>query len=193
VRSLLRRRGKDERRALLAEIDRLVASLSALSAKQADLEEQTSAREFGAAARNGARGQAKLAATESAYDRQLLSRQLAVIETRRQAIDKALVMLDRMRVRRSLAEHQLKQLRLDLSRQKRDAWNHRSCLRASWISATRSTPSTKPTSSSLAIEPPQRFSFGPGRRLYCVRVMSGAAQPRRFLGLACTCDWSWQR
>ena len=115
VRSLLRRRGKDERRALLAEIDRLVASLSALSAKQADLEEQTSAREFERLRETEREAQAKLAATESAYDRQLLSRQLAVIETRRQAIDKALVMLDRMRVRRSLAEHQLKQLRLDLS------------------------------------------------------------------------------
>jgi hypothetical protein len=38
-----------------------------------------------------------------------------VLENRHRAIDKALWLLDRMRVRRSLAEHQLKQLRLDLS------------------------------------------------------------------------------
>ena len=42
-------------------------------------------------------------------------RQVDVLASRRRAIDKALLQLERMRVRRSLAEHQLKQLRLDLS------------------------------------------------------------------------------
>ena len=115
VRSLLKRRGKDERRPLLMEIDRLVAAMSALSTKQADLEEQTSEQEFARLRQTEREARAKLETTESEYDRQLLGRQLAVIETRRRAIDKALVLLDRMRVRRSLVEHQLKQLRLDLS------------------------------------------------------------------------------
>jgi serine/threonine protein kinase len=115
VRSLLKRRPKEERQPLLAEIDHLVAAVSALSVKQTDLEEQTSEQEFARLRQTEQEARAKLAATDSEYDRQLLGRQLAVIETRRRAIDKALVLLDRMRVRRSLAEHQLKQLRLDLS------------------------------------------------------------------------------
>jgi hypothetical protein len=115
VRSLLKRRRKDERRELLAEVDRLVQSMSELSAKQVDLEEQTSESELEQLKQSEEQARAKLATAEGAHDRKLFERQIEVLETRRRAIDKALWLLDRLRVRRSLAEHQLKQLRLDLS------------------------------------------------------------------------------
>jgi hypothetical protein len=41
---------------------------------------------------------------------------VGVLEGRAEAIAKAVRVLERLRVRRDLAEHQLKQLRLDLSR-----------------------------------------------------------------------------
>jgi hypothetical protein len=49
-------------------------------------------------------------------DRALFERQLDVVQGREEAIVKAVRVLERLRVRRELAEHQLKQLRLDLSR-----------------------------------------------------------------------------
>jgi serine/threonine protein kinase len=115
VRSLLKRRKKDERRELLAEVDGLVQSMSALAAKQMDLEEQTSKSELDQLKQSDEKARAKLATAEGAHDRKLFERQIEVLETRRRAIDKALWLLDRMRIRRSLTEHQLKQLRLDLS------------------------------------------------------------------------------
>ncbi len=116
VRSLLRHRsGKDRAKGLLEEVDRLEASMSALAVKQADIEEQTSTEELERLKESERDAQAKLSGAESAYDRQLFQRQLDVLTNRRRAIEKALVLLDRMRVRRSMAEHQLKQLRLDLS------------------------------------------------------------------------------
>ncbi len=117
VRGLLRgRKKKDEGRDFLAEIDGLVASMSALAARQADLAEQTSDSETARLRDDEAEAQRKLDAAASAYDRDLLRRQLEVLHNRRRAMDQALVLLERMRVRRSMAEHQLKQLRLDLSR-----------------------------------------------------------------------------
>jgi serine/threonine protein kinase len=115
VRALIRNRPKSEGQSLLAEIERLVASVKALSAKEKDLEEQTSARELDEMNAAEQEAQAKLVAAQTKYDRQLFQRQVDVLASHRRAIDKALVQLERMRVRRSLAEHQLKQLRLDLS------------------------------------------------------------------------------
>jgi len=115
VRALIKHRPKAEGQSLLAEIDRLVASVRALLAKEKDLEEQTSARELDEMNAAEQEAQAKLAAAQTKYDRQLFQRQVDVLASHRRAIDKALVQLERMRVRRSLAEHQLKQLRLDLS------------------------------------------------------------------------------
>jgi hypothetical protein len=113
VRSLLRHREKGGE--LLKEVDQLVAAMSSLVAKQADLEEQTAPAEFEHLKEAEREAQEKLARAESAYDRQLFQRQIEVLTHRRHAIERALVMLERMRVRRSMAEHQLKQLRLDLS------------------------------------------------------------------------------
>ena len=88
-----------------------------LAARQADLEEQTSERERAALAAVGGRGaQARLERASSAEDRRLFERQLEVLRRREEAIAKAMRVLERLRVRREMAEHQVKQLRLDLSR-----------------------------------------------------------------------------
>jgi len=115
VRGLLNSRPKGEKPELLAEIDRLVTSVTALTEKARDLEEQTTPRELEQVRTAQEAAEAKLAAAGSKYDRQLFQRQVEILASRRRAIDKALVQLERLRVRRSMAEHQLKQLRLDLS------------------------------------------------------------------------------
>ncbi len=115
VRGLLENRPTREGRELLSEIDRLVASVTALTAKEKDLEEQTSPGELEEVRVAEDQARAKLASSTTKYDRQLFQRQVEVLATRRRAIETARLQLDRMRVRRSMAEHQLKQLRLDLS------------------------------------------------------------------------------
>ncbi len=69
-----------------------------------------------ALARALAEARARLATAGTAQARRLVERQLDVLRKREEAIAKAVRVLDRLRVRRDLAEQQLKQLRLDLSR-----------------------------------------------------------------------------
>ncbi|HXK11132.1 MAG TPA: serine/threonine-protein kinase [Vicinamibacteria bacterium] len=121
VRALIEERGGKDASRLLAEVDGIVKVTAELAARQADLEEQTSDRERAALA--SALAEARLAvarvSTEQgseAQDRRLFQRQLDVLERRDEAITKAMRVLHRVRIRRELAEHQLKQLRLDLSR-----------------------------------------------------------------------------
>jgi hypothetical protein len=85
-------------------------------ARMADLEEQTSEGERAGLASAIAEARARLERAEAPADRRLFERQLEVLEGREQAIAKAVRVLERLRVRKDLAEHQLKQLRLDLSR-----------------------------------------------------------------------------
>jgi hypothetical protein len=101
---------------LLAEVDRIAALSSELAARQADLEEQTSASERSALAASLSGARARLEGATTAQDRRLFERQLDVLARREEAIAKALRVLERLRVRRDMAEQQLKQLRLDLSR-----------------------------------------------------------------------------
>jgi hypothetical protein len=115
VRGLLEKQGKGKHRGLLKEIDQLVESVSALAAKQSDLEEQTSPRELQRLEAAEREARQRLEGAEAAVDRKLYERQLELLGHRRRAIEKALLVLDRMRVRRGMAEQQLKQLRLDLS------------------------------------------------------------------------------
>jgi predicted Ser/Thr protein kinase len=116
VRALIeQRRGKDTPR-LLAEVDGIVKIAAELTARQADLEEQTSEAERAALSRSAAQARDSLEHASRAEDRRLLERQLEVIRRREEAIAKATRVLQRLRVRRELAEHQVKQLRLDLSR-----------------------------------------------------------------------------
>jgi serine/threonine protein kinase len=116
VRGLIEQRGGSDTAPLLAEVDGILKLTADLTARLADLEEQTSPRERAALASAVAEAQARLDRAEMEQDRRLFERQLKVVRGREEAIAKALRVLDRLRVRREMAEHQLKQLRLDLSR-----------------------------------------------------------------------------
>jgi uncharacterized membrane protein YgaE (UPF0421/DUF939 family) len=116
VRELLERRGGEGKEELLAEIDRIVERMRDVASKKRDLEEQTSAGERDRLAAIEKEAEARAAGAESVRDRKLYQRQLEVVRGRRQTIDKALAVLEHLRVGQDVAEHQVKQLRLDLSR-----------------------------------------------------------------------------
>jgi hypothetical protein len=116
VRALIEERGGKEARQLLAEVDAIVKRERELAARQADLEEQTSDGERAAVARSAEEARRSLEHASRAEDRRLYERQLEVLRRREEAIAKATRVLQRLRVRREMAEHQVKQLRLDLSR-----------------------------------------------------------------------------
>ncbi len=116
VRSLIEQRQGGDSAGLLAEVDRILKLTADLTARLTDLEEQTSDRERASLAAAVSEAQGKLDRAELAQDRRLFERQMKVLRGREDAISKALLVLERLRVRRDLAEHQLKQLRLDLSR-----------------------------------------------------------------------------
>jgi hypothetical protein len=116
VRTLIERRGGKDAGRLLAEVDGVVRVAAELAARQADLEEQTSEAERAALSRSAAQARDSLERASRAEDRRLFERQLDVLHRREEAIAKATRVLQRLRVRRELAEHQVKQLRLDLSR-----------------------------------------------------------------------------
>jgi len=116
VRTLIEQRGGSDAPRLLADVDGILKLTAELAAQEADIEEQTSDAERAAlaAAVSQARGQLEHADLEQ--DRRLFERQLEVLHGREETIAKAVRVLERLRARRELAEHQLKQLRLDLSR-----------------------------------------------------------------------------
>jgi len=116
VRELIAERHMPDAKRLVAEVDGIVRLVAELSRRAADLAEQTTAAERAAVASALAEAQAQLDAATLAQDKRLYERQLEVLRRRSQAMEKAVRVRDRLRVRRDLAEHQLKQLRLDLSR-----------------------------------------------------------------------------
>jgi hypothetical protein len=116
VRALIGERGGKDAKRLVAEVDEIVKREAQLAARQADLEEQTSERERGELQRSAAQARESLERASGAEDRRLFERQLEVLRRREEAIAKATRVLRRLRVRREMAEHQVKQLRLDLSR-----------------------------------------------------------------------------
>ena len=116
VRTLIEQRGGSEASRILADVDGILKLTAELAARQADLEEQTSERERAALATAVGEARARLERADLAQDRRLFERQLEVLQGREEAIAKAVRVLDRLRVRREVAEHQLKQLRLDLTR-----------------------------------------------------------------------------
>jgi serine/threonine protein kinase len=116
VRSLIEERGGKDVPRLLEEVDGIVKLIGELARWETELEEQTSERERSALAGAFSGARAALERASEAQDRRLYQRQLDVLKQREDAIDKAVRVLQRLRVRRDLAEQQLKQLRLDLSR-----------------------------------------------------------------------------
>jgi serine/threonine protein kinase len=116
VRTLIEQRGGSDAPRLIAEVDGILKLTAELAAQEADIEEQTSDRERAELAKSAAQARANLERADLAQDRRLFERQLEVVEGREETIAKAVRVLARLRVRRELAEHQLKQLRLDLTR-----------------------------------------------------------------------------
>jgi hypothetical protein len=116
VRALIAERGVPDAKRLVEEVDRIVRLVAELSAREADLAEQTTDTERAAVAKSLADAQARLDGATLAQDRRLFERQLEVLRRRSDGMEKAARVRDRLRVRRDLAEQQLKQLRLDLSR-----------------------------------------------------------------------------
>jgi hypothetical protein len=116
VRALIEKQGGADAKSLIAEVDGILKLTADLEARQADLEEQTSDRERGLLAKAVADARARLERADLEQDRRLFERQLEVVQAREEGIAKAVRVLERLRVRREVAEHQLKQLRLDLSR-----------------------------------------------------------------------------
>jgi serine/threonine protein kinase len=116
VRALIEQRGGKDAPRLLAEVDGIVKVAAELAARQADLEEQTTEAERAALRRSADEARESLERASRAEDRRLYERQLEVLRRREEAIAKATRVLQRLRVRREMAEHQVKQLRLDLSR-----------------------------------------------------------------------------
>jgi hypothetical protein len=116
VRDLIAQRGGSDVSALLAEVDRIVALTADLAARQADLGEQTSDAERAALGRSSDEARRLIEHASRVEDRRLFERQLSVLRQREEAIAKAVRVRERLRVRQEMAEHQLKQLRLDLSR-----------------------------------------------------------------------------
>ena len=101
---------------LLKEIDGIVERMRDLASKRRDLEEQTGVSERERLEKIEREAAIRLSGAAGARDRSLYEKQLEVVRQRRQAIDKALAVLEQLRVRQDVAEHQVKQLRLDLSR-----------------------------------------------------------------------------
>jgi serine/threonine protein kinase len=116
VRALIGQRGGGDTASHLAEVDRILKLTGDLTARIKDLEEQTTESERAALAQAATTAEARLARAELAQDRRLFERELTVLRGRQVAIAKAIRVLERLRIRRDLAEHQLKQLRLDLTR-----------------------------------------------------------------------------
>ncbi len=116
VRALIQQRGGKDAPRLIAEVDNILRLTADLAARQADLEEQTSEPERAALAAAIEEARARVARAELPEDQRLFERKLEVLQAHEEAIGKAMRVLERLRVRRELAAHQLKQLRLDLSR-----------------------------------------------------------------------------
>jgi serine/threonine protein kinase len=116
VRALIEQRGGKDAGRLIAEVDGIVKLAGELAARQADLEEQTTEAEQAAVHRSAEQARGSLERASRAEDRRLYERQLEVLRRREEAMAKATRVLQRLRVRREMAEHQVKQLRLDLSR-----------------------------------------------------------------------------
>ncbi|MDX1389438.1 MAG: hypothetical protein R3344_09635, partial [Acidobacteriota bacterium] len=114
---LTKRSGEEGTKSLIEEVDRIVERMTVLATMRRDLSEQTSASEREQLAGAIAEAEKRLAAATGADDQRLYRRQLEVLREREEAIQKALAVIDRAAVRQNVAEQQIKQLRLDLSRE----------------------------------------------------------------------------
>ena len=116
MRALFGRRNDAARPQQVKDLDRIVRLVNDLAARASDLEEQTSASETTQLEGKQRQLDQRLDAGPPDQNRRLLDRQRKVIVSRLETIRKAQLVAERLRIRIDLAEHQVKQLRLDLSR-----------------------------------------------------------------------------
>ena len=115
VRALLAKRDDEEAARLAREVEQLDATMAELARRRADLEAQLSPDELRELEQARSEADLRLQKVTNAQDRDLLRKELAVVEQRHQAVEHALRTLERLRSQERMAHHQLKQLRLDLS------------------------------------------------------------------------------
>ena len=92
----------------MAEVDAIVKRMHDLAVKHRDLSEQTSPEERDALQDTLKEAERNLVAADNANDRRLYQRQTEVVRQRSEAIDKALGVLGRLKVRQDVAEQQIK-------------------------------------------------------------------------------------
>jgi hypothetical protein len=118
IRALLRERTGDEAERLARELEALVAALQEIARRRADLEAQLSPDELRGL--KSARDEAtrRLESADNGQDRELFERELEAIDQRYEAVRHAQRTLARLQSQERVVEHQLEQLRLDLSQAK---------------------------------------------------------------------------
>ena len=116
VRRLLMRRPGPEAQQMLAALDSIEQVVAELDAKAAAIAAQTKPDQASKLERDLAEAQARHEAATADADRKLLQQQLDALRERLSGIDRAREVLERLRTRRSVAENQLQQLHLDLTR-----------------------------------------------------------------------------
>jgi DNA repair exonuclease SbcCD ATPase subunit len=116
ARRLLMRREGAEAQQMLAALDSIEEVVAQLDAQAMRLALQTPPGEAEQLRRDLEDARRKRAEARDDDDRKLLGQQIDALEQRLSGIDRALQVVDRLRTRRSVAENQLKQLHLDLTR-----------------------------------------------------------------------------
>jgi len=116
VRRLLARRQGREASEMLVVLDSIEGAVAELDAKSALLASQSGREIADQIDRELQTARAELEDTDDDDDRALLRQQIGALEQRRSGLDRAEEVLARLRTRRSVAETQLEQLHLDLTR-----------------------------------------------------------------------------
>ena len=116
ARRLLARREGEEAQHMLEALDSIEQVVAELDARSAAIAAQTRPDEAEQLRRDLAQAVSERDASENDADRKLRQTQAEALELRLSGIDRALEVLERLRTRRNVAENQLKQLHLDLTR-----------------------------------------------------------------------------
>ena len=115
VRALLNERGGEPAARLTGEVDDLVATLREIGRRRADLESQLAPDEVRALEKAREETSLRLQSATTERDRDLSRQELVAVDQRHEAVLHAQRTLARLQSQERVAEHQLKQLRLDLS------------------------------------------------------------------------------
>ena len=120
IRRLLTRRPGTQAVTMLAALDSIETVLAELNAKVASLESQTNGGIAQRLERELATAKEALETAEQDADRTLLHQQISALEQRQSGLERAEELTRRLRMRRGVAETQLRQLHLDLVRAEAD-------------------------------------------------------------------------